>query len=158
MAEEHGSRGGTRDPKGCPGTTKDGRECPAPVLLSSGWCYAHDPGSQEARERSWSAGGKGRATITRLRKSAPEGLEGVWELVYWALVTVAIGDMNPHQGHAIGGLARTLIALHGATEVAAKMKELEERLDALARPQTERRHQPHEQSPPTDAVSVYRPR
>ena len=67
-------------PTTCQAITAAGCPCSAQPVLSSGWCYWHDPGLADERERARRRGGANKSNQARVRRRLPDGVLSVDEV------------------------------------------------------------------------------
>lgn len=114
----------------CRGTKPNGDPCERIVPASQEYCYSHDPARKEERRRNASKAGRstGSREISDLKGRISDVVDGVLDgSVERGAGAVAIQGLN---------------ALRGALELERKVRELDEleaRLDALERADTEDR-------------------
>ncbi len=109
----------------CQATTKGGARCKG-VARPSGFCFAHDPGLQDARRAGQARGGENKRTEARLTRLVPATLKPVLQKLMAGVDEVYDGTLEPRQASAMASLAGAIARLY---EVAS----LEERLEALER-------------------------
>lgn len=112
--------------KGCKGVRADGSPCKGPAVLSSGYCWAHDPARAGARKQARAAGGKARGNIARAAKRVPAGLTPVLETLLQAVEDVQAGTLTPPQATAMASLSTAIVKLFTATELEARLAALEQ--------------------------------
>lgn len=112
----------------CRGIRRDGQPCQSPALSSSGWCFAHDPDRADERVEARRRGGQNRSNAARLRGLVPSGLVGVYDRLEKALGEVHDGKLDPRQASAMAAIARAMVNVLTAGELAERVAQLEQRL------------------------------
>ena len=112
----------------CLGRRRDETPCMAQALLSSGYCFAHDPDNQANAARARAAGGRGRARARRAEKLMPATLRPVLQKLLDALDEVHDGTLSPRQGEVLACLAGAIVRVY-------EVSMLEERLAVLEQAQ-----------------------
>ena len=114
----------------CRALTRDGDPCNAKPRPGSDWCPWHDA-DLSARRSEWSRrGGVGRSNKRRAAKQLPEevltpaALQG---LLGRTLRDLLAGKAEPGVANAAANLGRAIVAVREATEVEARLAELEQR-------------------------------
>lgn len=120
----------------CRGQRKDGRRCPAAVVLASGYCWAHDPTLAEQRLAARQAGGAARSTSARVRRLMPPHITAVFDQLEAALHDVLTGTLPPPQANAAANVARAMLAAYTAGEVEEQLRLLQAKLERLEAPPT----------------------
>lgn len=95
----------------CRGLRLDGDSCRSPIVDSSGFCFAHDPDRETERSTARSRGGINRRASIRLKRLAPEGLDGILELLEEALQDAYLGRIDSSTARAIAALVRAEVAV-----------------------------------------------
>jgi hypothetical protein len=114
----------------CPITRRDGQQCRG-TPRQSGYCWAHDPGTIEARREARTKGGFGKSKAARAQKLLPQDLQIMDEVLSSAISAVYCGSMSPSQGSAIAALAGARVRLREVALKLAQEVELREKVSAL---------------------------
>lgn len=116
----------------CKASRKDGRPCTAPVLLPSGYCFAHDPDNQATAACARADGGRAHSRAARVKASAarPEPalaavLRPVLDRLLGAMTRVEDGALTPAQAQALVALAGAVVKVYTAGELEERMATLE---------------------------------
>ena len=112
----------------CSAIARSGRPCGSAPLAGSSWCYLHDPAAAEARRESSRKGGFSRSNRARAKKAMPAAALTPREIegyISMALRAVLAGKIEPGVGNAVANLARAAVAVREATELEARLAELE---------------------------------
>lgn len=104
----------------CLATRKDGTPCQG-TATASGYCFAHDPASREARAK----GGRNRSNAARSLRMLPERLRPIADKLAAALDEVHSGVLDPRQASAMAALAGALVRVVQAGELEDRVRDLE---------------------------------
>ncbi len=119
----------------CIAQRTDGQPCSQKARPGRPYCWAHDPELQAARLEGARKGGKNKATAVRLAKLVPADLKSVFEKLQDALRATEAGDMDPRIANAMANVARAMVAVVDAGQVAERLAEVEAMLqDVTGRP------------------------
>ncbi len=113
----------------CSAIARSGSRCNSPVLPGSDFCFVHDPAAADRRREASKKGGFARSNKARAAKllpeaMAPEELAGWLSLLFTQVVD---GRTEPRIGTAAATIARVMIDVRQATELEARLSELEAR-------------------------------
>lgn len=118
----------------CAALTKRGAYCRALALPGGEYCFAHVPGSAEARVQ----GGKARSNVRRGLRKLPPNLREVMDLIAVGVEEVHQGKLKPAQLSAMAAGGRTLIELVEAAILAPELEALRSQVaELLAQKQQE---------------------
>jgi len=112
------------DSSHCLGQRRDGAPCQAQALLSSGYCFAHDPGNQANAAKARAAGGRAKSRAARVEKLVPAVLRPVLYTLLVALRDTQNGSLTPGQAQAMASVAGAVVRVYQSGT-------MEERLAAL---------------------------
>jgi len=113
----------------CSATNKGGGPCSA-AAWRDGQCRWHHPDLEAERTEGRRRGGEHRSNRARAKKGmvdaalTPREIEGY---ISMALRAVLAGKIEPGVGNAVANLARAAVAVREATELEARLAELEAR-------------------------------
>lgn len=116
---------GRSKPKRCVGLRKDGSQCNG-LALGSLYCFAHDPARAGERVQARRKGGRNSAKIVRLRGLAPPRLRDLFDVLEVAVGEVHGGALAPPAATAMAALARAMVAVLDAGDLAERVAELEQ--------------------------------
>lgn len=111
----------------CRSLNKAGDPCSA-AHYKDGWCRWHHPDLEAQRQAERRAGGKAKANTSRARKELSASImdmDAIDGLLCLVIVRVAAGDISPGVGTALASLARSIIAVRDAGEIAERLDRLE---------------------------------
>ena len=123
-------------PRMCQATAQSGEPCQAPAMVSSDFCFAHDPSKAEEAESARRAGGVQRARqLDHAGQGAPSPTPAWWPLETAAHARAGLAYVVQE---TLGGrlAARDANAAAGALSAlvgALKATDLEQRLELLER-------------------------
>ena len=106
----------------CRGTKRDGSPCTAPVTVSNGYCWAHDPANADKRRRMASRAGssKGSGEIADLKKQLKDLASDVLS-----------GEVVRSDAAVVNQILNTRARLIELERKIREQEELEARLEAL---------------------------
>jgi hypothetical protein len=125
-----------REAPHCKGTRRDGSPCNAQALLTSGYCFAHDPDNQVTAAKARADGGRGRAKLRRAEKLLPNVLRPVLAKLTAAIDETHAGTLDPRQATAMAALASAVVRVFTSGTLEERLAALEE---AAQTPVEERR-------------------
>lgn len=114
--------------QGCKAKRRDGSPCRGKAR-PSGYCFAHDPELQTARQQGSKKGGQGRAKVVRLRRVLPADLARIFGQLETAMREVYSGDLEPKVGTAMASLASAMCKVLESGELRHEVDQLKERLE-----------------------------
>jgi hypothetical protein len=119
----------------CSGTTKTGERCKSFALPSSAFCVSHDPARVVELAEYRRRGGKAKSNKARAMKSLPAEPLSTAELHAFlgiAFRRTLVGKMEPSVATALSNVAKTMAELAKASDLEARMAEIERRLGSKA--------------------------
>jgi hypothetical protein len=125
-----------RGPGRCKATAASGSPCSAQPVGADGYCYWHSPELEAERDAARRRGGSARSNASRAkRQMAGAGLTPAEIQGYVALAMKGVlsGKIEPGVGNAVASLARAAVAVREATELEARLAELESLAGTLRR-------------------------
>ena len=114
----------------CSATTKAGAACSGTPLPGREWCFSHAPELNQRRAEGQRRGGSMRSNTARAqRQFVAEALDSgqVLGLLSVALRGVLGGRVEPGRANAAASLGRAIVAVREATELEARLADLEAR-------------------------------
>ena len=115
--------------KRCQGRRQDGALCQSPAVAATGYCFAHDPEAEAARQDARQAGGRNSAKAVRLRGLMPPRLVPVYDTLETVLDEVHTGTCSPQQAHAMAAVARVMVTVLTSGELEERVRHLETKAD-----------------------------
>lgn len=112
----------------CSATRRDGSPCRAQALPGRAYCWSHDPDQAARREAARRAGGRNRAGVIRMRKSATPALASLCNQLEGALTDTLEGAIEPRVASAAASLAGVLVRAYQVGEIETRLADLERRL------------------------------
>lgn len=116
----------------CLGTNKDGSPCSAQPRTGRGFCPWHDPALTDARAQWRARGGTNKSNRSRARKRALGGgtdFRAIDGSLCQALNDVLSGEIEPPVASSMATLARAIIAVRQANDLAARLEAVEAELE-----------------------------
>lgn len=112
----------------CIGKTKVGKDCTAPNMAGSEYCYRHNPEISEADKLQASrAGGTSRTVL----KDAPEAnlktIAGIVDLLETNTNAVIRGDLDPRVSNAVVQNVNALLKVYELAVVDTRVRQLEQK-------------------------------
>jgi hypothetical protein len=112
----------------CKAQTTNGAPCSAQPVRDDGYCYWHSPSTASERAEARRRGGRAKSNQSRAKRQmesaamTPNEIQG---FVAVALRGVMTGSITPGIANAVASLARAAVAVREATELEARLSELE---------------------------------
>lgn len=113
---------------GCQGTNQSGEPCSATPQSGKAWCLWHDPDLAEQRKHWNREAGKAKSNTRRASRhvlAAARDLKEVDAQLCRAFTDVLDGRLPPGVGTAAATIARSIIAVREAGEIAERLDQLE---------------------------------
>jgi len=113
---------------GCQGINRSGEPCSATPQSGKAWCLWHDPNLTEQRTHWNREAGKAKSNTRRASKqvlAAARDLKEVDAKLCRAFTDVLDGRLPPGVGTAAATIARSIIAVREAGEIAERLDRLE---------------------------------
>lgn len=112
----------------CNGIKQDGRRCTCPVVLASGFCFAHDPARREDADAGRRAGGRGRSNAARLQKNISPRVSAICDKLEPLIDQLRKGEVDPRVATAMASVARTMVQLESSAGVEERLRALESQM------------------------------
>ncbi len=113
------------DARRCNAIRRDGRRCTSPVVLSSGFCFAHDPARRDDAIAGRRAGGRGRSTVARRRRQLSPRAAAICDRLEPLLDELRRGEIDPRVATAMASVAKTLVQLESTAGLDERLRVLE---------------------------------
>lgn len=114
--------------------TRAGTRCPNRAIGSDGKCFTHSAEYIERRRQGSVTGGHNKATEKRIQKRIPEDIRGTLDVLFKTLQGLEDGSVDPTRATAIATVSRAIVNAWETGILEAKVRELEERLQAKPEP------------------------
>jgi hypothetical protein len=113
------------DRRQCNAIRRDGRRCTCPVVLVSGFCFAHDPSRKADAAAGRRAGGRGRSNAARQQRRLAPRVSARCDFLEQILQELHRGELDPRDATAMASIVRTLVQLESSAGVEERLRALE---------------------------------
>ncbi len=111
----------------CTSNTKTGKQCTAPQMGGSDYCYRHNPEiDQETKLQASKAGGKSKSVLKDAPKAQLRTIEGIVNLLETNTNAVIRGDLDPRVSNAVVQNVNALLKVYELAVVDSRVRKLEQ--------------------------------
>lgn len=111
----------------CISKTKAGKQCTAPQMGGSQYCYRHNPDIDQADKLQASkAGGTSKAVLKDAPKAQLRTIEGIVSLLETNTDAVIRGDLDPRVSNAVVQNVNALLKVYELAVVDSRVRKLEQ--------------------------------
>ena len=111
----------------CISNTKAGKQCTAPQMGGSDYCYRHNPEiDREAKLQASKAGGTSKSVLKDAPKAQLRTIEGIVNLLETNTNAVIRGDLDPRVSNAVVQNVNALLKVYELAVVDSRVRKLEQ--------------------------------
>jgi hypothetical protein len=111
----------------CTSNTKAGKQCTAPQMSGSDYCYRHNPEiDQETKLQASKAGGKSKSVLKDAPKAQLRTIQGIVNLLETNTDAVIRGDLDPRVSNAVVQNVNALLKVYELAVVDSRVRKLEQ--------------------------------